>query len=197
MYAELRMRTHLNERPSPQQTIWVRYSWDLDSVRLTTTPPAGYEFNGAIASRFDEVVSVVLAAYASDPIWGKIIDHIETRMTQRISSTFGRIGCEYLVALFGDSIVAVSGIAVTHSTDQNLLTGICTLPTHQRKGLGRHLLGLSLLRLHEMGLDRAQVYTERGSVADRKLYPLFGSYREENVRYPGAESPLQPATVPR
>jgi len=35
-------------------------------------------------------------------------------------------------------------------------------------------------------MTQAQVYTERASVADRKIYPLFGSRREENVQYPGA-----------
>ena len=82
--------------------------------------------------------------------------------------------------------MAVSGIAKEHWTDQNLLTGICVLPEHQRKGLGRYLLGLSLLRLKEMRLQKAQVYTESGSLADRKIYPIFGSHREEGVPYPGA-----------
>ena len=82
--------------------------------------------------------------------------------------------------------MAVSGIAKEHWTDQNLLTGICVLPEHQRKGLGRYLLGLSLLRLKEMGVQKAQVYTESGSLADKKIYPIFGSHREEGVRYPGA-----------
>lgn len=94
---------------------------------------------------------------------------------------------DYLVARRGKKFVAVSGIAKEHWTDQNLLTGICVLPEHQRKGLGRYLLGLSLLRLKQMGLRKAQVYTESGSLADKKIYSLYGSQREEDVRYPGAE----------
>jgi GNAT superfamily N-acetyltransferase len=184
--------------PAPQaNTIWVRHSWDLISLQITIDPPAGYDFETAAPDKLNEIVGVVLEAYASDPIWGKIIDEIAPRMTQRISSTIGTPGCHYLVAKVDDRIVAVSGIAAAHSTDQNLLTGICTLPDHQRKGLGRHLLALSLLRLCKMRLTRAQVYTELGSVADRKIYPLFGSHREENVRYPGAEaSPASPTTTP-
>jgi len=34
-----------------------------------------------------------------------------------------------------------------------------------------------------MGLSQAQVYTEAGSLADRKIYRLFGSKREEGVNY--------------
>jgi ribosomal protein S18 acetylase RimI-like enzyme len=168
------------------QTIWVRHTWDLTKLRVITSAPPGYHFETAAASNVEEVIAVVLAAYGSDPIWSKIIDAIAQRMTPRVATTIGTSGCEYLVAKSQSRIVAVSGIAVTHWTDQNLLTGICTLPDHQRKGLGKHLLGLSLVRLRDMGLSHAQVYTESGSVADRKIYPLFGSHREENVHYPGA-----------
>jgi len=53
--------------------------------------------------------------------------------------------------------------------------------------LGKYLLGLSLGRLRAMGLRQARVYTENGSLADRKVYPLFGSVREEDVEYPGVQ----------
>jgi N-acetylglutamate synthase-like GNAT family acetyltransferase len=110
---------------------------------------------------------------------------ISARMTERIETTLGSENADYLVARREGEIVAASGVAAEHWTEQNLLTGICVLPEHQRKGLGRHLLGLSLLRLKQMGLRHAQVYTEAGSLADGKIYPLFGSRREEGVRYPG------------
>lgn len=115
------------------------------------------------------------------------MDGIRERMTDRIKTTFGRGDADYLVARRSGEIVAASGVAKEHWSDQNLLTGVCVLPEHQRKGLGRHLLGLSLLRLRQMGLRKAWVYTESGSLADRNIYPLFGSRREEGVRYPGAE----------
>ena len=113
------------------------------------------------------------------------MDGIRERMTDRIETTFGREDADYLVARRGGEMVAASGVAKEHWTEQNLLTGVCVLPEHRRKGLGRHLLGLSLLRLRRMGLREARVYTESGSLADRTLYPLFGSRREEGVRYPG------------
>src|SRR5687767_2732201 len=52
----------------------------------------------------------------------------------------------------------------------------------------REIMALSALRLREMGLMTAKVYTEAGSLADRKIYPLFGSTREEGVDYPGFAS---------
>lgn len=180
------------------QTVWVRHTWDLSKLHVLTREPQGYHFESAAASNVEEIIAVVLAAYGSDPIWSKIIDAIAQRMTPRIASSIGTHGCEYLVAKSQNRIVAVSGIAAAHWTDQNLLTGICTLPPHQRKGLGTHLLGLSLLRLRDMGLTRAQVYTEFGSVADQKIYPLFGSYREVDVHYPGAagKPPAASTTTP-
>jgi len=117
-----------------KETIWVRHSWDLTSLQISESPPPGYEFEAATPNKLHEVIGVVLAAYESDPVWGKIIDEIAARITQRISTTIGTAGCKYLVAKFGDQVVAVSGIAATHWTEQNLLTGICTLPAHQRKG---------------------------------------------------------------
>jgi N-acetylglutamate synthase-like GNAT family acetyltransferase len=115
-----------------------------------------------------------------------MLQAVEDRMTRRIQDTLGAPDSHYLAAEFNGAIVAVSGIARTHWTDQNLLTGICVTPEHQRKGLGTYLLAASLLRLRDMGLGAGRVYTEAGSLADRKIYPLFGSTREEGVNYPGA-----------
>lgn len=60
------------------------------------------------------------------------------------------------------------------------------LPEHQRRGVGRVLLFASLHGLCALGCRHARVYTEAGSLADRKIYPLFGSVRTPNVHYPGA-----------
>jgi predicted N-acetyltransferase YhbS len=166
--------------------IWVRYSWDLNTAHLTLEAPAGYIFDSASSDEEQAVVKVVMSAYGSDPIWQPIIMDIQNRMFERIRTTLATDGSDYLVARSGGEIVAVSGIVKKHWTDQNLLTGICVLPEHQRKGLGRYLLGLSLMTLKEMGVQMAQVYTESGSLADIKIYPMFGSRREEGVRYPGA-----------
>jgi len=163
---------------------------------------------------------------------------IEQRLTERILTTLGMPDTDYLAAECGGRLTAISGVAKAHWTGQNLLTGVCVLPSHQRQGLGasshnlthnsspmmtqnvmrktqclcgfskahsesgyvtnsyigyvtmrlgKYLLGLSLGRLRAMGLRQARVYTENGSLADRKVYPLFGSVREEDVEYPGVQ----------
>jgi len=165
---------------------WVRHSWDLNTANVTLEMPAGYIFNSASLDEEQDIVKVVMSAYGSDPIWQPMMIDIQKRMIERIRTTFATRGSDYLVARSGEEIVGVSGIAKEHWTNQNLLTGICVLPEHQRKGLGRYLLGLSLLRLKEIGVQNAQVYTESGSLADKKIYPMFGSHREEGVWYPGA-----------
>ena len=118
-------------------------------------------------------------------------------MTKRIQATIGGPNSRYLVAESNGGMVAVSGIAKDHWIGQHFLTGICVLPAHQRRGLGKYLLGFSLLRLREMGLEMVRVYTEAGSLADRKLYPLFGSSREEGVEYPGLRTPTQEGNGPQ
>lgn len=165
---------------------WVRFRWDLQRLGALLPVPSGYAFRSAAKDEIDTVCRVVLLAYASDPVWHPHLSAIERRMVERIASTLGSPGVEYLVAVVGRSMVGVSGVATAHWTDQNLLTGICVLPGHQRKGLGRYLLAWSLQRLGELGLEHAQVYTELGSLADKKIYPMFGSVREEDVDYPGA-----------
>lgn len=167
------------------KVIWVRYSWDFDKLAVRVAAPQGYICNSASISEEAKIIDVVLSAYGSDPIWQPMMPDIQTRLTERIKTTLGDEDSDYLVARSGEGIVGVSGIAKEHWTDQNLLTGICVLPEHQRKGIGRYLLGSSLMRLKQMGLHGAQVYTESGSLADRKIYPLFGSRREEGVQYPG------------
>ena len=172
-----------------QATEWVRFTWSLADLNLDVPTPTPYRCRSAKRGEAAEILSVVLAAYASDPVWNELLDGIRTRMAARIRETLGAAGSQYIVAELNNSIVAVSGVARSHWTDQNLLTGLCVAPEHQRKGLGTHLLAASLLSLRDMGLATAQVYTESGSLADRKLYPLFGSRREGGVEYPGLRPP--------
>jgi ribosomal protein S18 acetylase RimI-like enzyme len=165
--------------------VWARFTWSMRDLKVSVPMPKPYRCRSARNGEDQDVLGVVLTAYASDPVWRDLFDGIRDRMTKRVNETFGKTGYDYIVAELDQSIVAVSGVARSHWTDQNLLTGICVVPEHQRKGLGRYLLAASLLSLRDMGLATAQVYTESGSLADRKLYPLFGSRREEGVDYPG------------
>jgi uncharacterized protein YaiE (UPF0345 family)/ribosomal protein S18 acetylase RimI-like enzyme len=174
-------------------TVWVRYEWDLQMALPDVFTPTQYRFRSARPDELEEVKHVVFTAYGSDPIWGSMIRDIETRMTERITTTLGQPATDYIVAELERQIVAVSGVAISHWTCQNFLTGLCVLPSQQRKGLGKHLLRLSLARLQDMGLNRATVYTELGSIADLKLYRYFNPVREEGVVYPGLGSPPEPA----
>ena len=169
------------------ETIWVRYTWDLHDFNPDLSIPAGYNFRSVAHAEIGQAIDVVLSAYRSDPVWRPLMTGIEQRLTERILTTLEMPDTDYLAAEWGGRLTAISGVAKSHWTGQNLLTGVCVLPSHQRQGLGKYLLGLSLRRLHEMGLRRACVYTENGSLADRKVYPLFGSVREENVEYPGVQ----------
>lgn len=177
--------------------VWVLYTWELTGLDTRLLPPAGYCFRSAHAAETDAVIQVVMAAYGSDAAWRSLLEGIRSRMTERIQSTIGGPNSQFLVAEGHGGFVAVSGIAKNHWIGQHFLTGICVLPAHQRRGLGKYLLGLSLLRLREMGLKTARVYTEAGSLADRKLYPLFGSSREEGVEYPGLRAPTQEGEGPQ
>jgi N-acetylglutamate synthase-like GNAT family acetyltransferase len=177
----------------PGDVVWVRFTWRLPDLHVDVLAPPGYRFRAARADELDDVIRVVLSAYASDRVWRALLAGIKDRMTKRIRATLAAPDSHYVAAEFNGSIVAVSGIARAHWTDQHLLTGICVAPAHQRKGLGRYLLAASLLWLRELGLVTAKVYTEAGSLADRKIYPLFGSTREEGVDYPGLHPPPQDA----
>src|SRR5437660_188364 len=136
-----------------------------------------------------QILRVVLRAYSSDPAWHSHLPAIATRMHHRICQTLGRPGTVYAILEKGNHVAAVSGVAVAHWTDQNFLTGICVLPEHQRRGLGRFLLGRSLQWLQGQGVLEPQVYTEFESLADRAIYPLYGSTRVVDVPYPGSQLP--------
>jgi N-acetylglutamate synthase-like GNAT family acetyltransferase len=173
----------------PDAMVWVRFTWRLTDLNAELSPPVGYRVREAHRHELDDVIRVVLSAYGSDPVWKASLDGITDRMTKRIRETLGAPDAPYIVAEFDGGIVGVSGTARTHWTDQNLLTGICVAPGHQRKGLGKYLLIASLWRLRSLGLATAKVYTEAGSVADRKIYARHGSIREEGVDYPGLRPP--------
>ena len=164
---------------------WVRHTWDLTRLQVPSAIPSPYDMRPARANESDLVLRLVLDAYASDPIWQPLLAGIAERMTERIDTTIGNTDCAYLIAHRNGEAAAVSGVAEQHRTDQNLLTGICVAPAHQRRGLGTALLAQSLLWLRGRCLREARVYTEAGSLADEKIYRLFGSWREANVQYPG------------
>lgn len=177
--------------------VWVLYTWRLPGLDTSVWPPREYRFRAALGAEAGAVIQVVMAAYAADPAWRGLLEGIRIRMTERIQSTIGDPNSRYLVAEYQGSIAAASGIAKSHWVGQNFLTGIRALPEHQQRGLGKYLLALSLQRLREMGLETARVYTEAGSVADSKLYPLFGSSREEGVEYLGLRTPAHEGGGPQ
>ena len=169
---------------------WVRYTWDLSRPSRETFDigmPSEFTVRAGTPAEAETIHRVVIKAYASDPIWLPTLAAIEQRMRARIDETISSSSSIYLLVEYRGSVVAVSGIAESHATDQNLLTRICVLPDYQRRGVGRALLLESLLWLRERGLRTAQVYTRQGSLADRKMYPLFGSRRTTDVIYPGVQ----------
>jgi uncharacterized protein YaiE (UPF0345 family) len=164
---------------------WVKFKWDLKKLADFHSPILNGKYTFRTAQKEDliEIVNTVVAAYETDSIWGKIINDIKPRMTERINTTFSQPQSKYLLIQFENKIVAVSGVSQLHWTNQNLLTGICVAQEHQRKGLGTYLMYQSLLGLRNSGLEIANVYTESGSIADKKIYPLFGSVKIKNAEY--------------
>ncbi|UOB16116.1 GNAT family N-acetyltransferase [Abyssalbus ytuae] len=167
------------------KTAWVKFKWDLKKITNFSIPVLEKEYSFEVAQEHDlkQIIETVVLAYKTDPIWGKCIGEIKPRMTERINSTFYQPQSKYLLVKYDKEIVAVSGVTQLHWTNQNLLTGICVAKKHQRKGLGTYLMFHSLHSLQNSGLEFANVYTESGSVADKKIYPLFGSVKIENVEY--------------
>src|ERR1051325_385787 len=165
------------------EVTWVRYEWDLGKVNALLTAPEGYSFRSARRDELAKVTALALSAYASDPAWVGLLAGIRQRITERVAATIGTLETEYLGAEWHGQIIAISGVAKQHESRQNLLTGVCVSPFHQRQGLGRYLLNVSLIRLREFGLSHARVYTTAGSIADRKLYPAYGATRTERVQY--------------
>jgi ribosomal protein S18 acetylase RimI-like enzyme len=162
----------------------VRYTWDLQSLDLTLRLPDAFDFRPIAPTQVNEVIELVLSAFKSDPTWQPLLTDIKRRLHERIAITLGTKGSTYIGALQCDKLVGVTGVAAAHWSGQNLLTDICVLPAYQRKGLGKSLLGISLLVLRAAGRSQARVYTAANSLADQKLYPLFEAVREENVQYP-------------
>jgi ribosomal protein S18 acetylase RimI-like enzyme len=168
----------------PHNSVWVRFDWNLSDLGASPPVPLGYNFGTAIEAEAQIVMAVVIAAYESDPIWAPIMDGIRQRMSARVREMVGAPETAIIVARRAGTIVGVSGVAKQHWTEQNLLTGLCVLPQHQRRGIGTCLLYKSLVELRRFRLPVATVYTEENSIADRKLYPKFGSTRHLGVEYP-------------
>lgn len=166
-----------------EDVVWVKFVWPLQEKIFKSTLRDGYELRTGQKGEEADFARVSVEAYASDPTWLPMISSIKQRMTDRVMQTYDQQNSEYFCIIKDNEIVAVSGIAQEHWTDQNFLTGLCVLPGHQRQGLGLFLLATSLSWLRDRGLPCAQVYTEMGSVADEKVYTHFGSERVVGVQY--------------
>lgn len=171
----------------PEETVWVRYTWTSSAIGAAPAAPIGFGFRDAVEGEADAVIGIAIDAYTSDPVWHEMMPGIRLRMTRRVVKTFASTDARFAVAFSPEgNLVGCSGVVVEHPTGQNFLTGICVLPQHQRRGIGRRLLWESLDRLRELAVAEPVVYTERGSIADRFIYPLFNSRRVEGVVYPAA-----------
>lgn len=157
-----------------KKTIWVRYTWDLPNPSLDLQKPPDYLFRSVQPTELNAATATVFAAYTSDAVWEHQIDRIRERMAERITSTLGRAESEYIAAEFGGNLVAISGVAKSHWTDQNLLTGVCVVPEHQRRGLGNYLLGLSLSWLSERGCCRREFTPKQGQLRIAEFIRCLG-----------------------
>ena len=166
------------------QTRWVRFNWNLSGFNFCAPLPTAYQSSDAAPEDLAEILEVVISAYASDTVWAYLLDGLKLRLMLRIEETLGSDKAVYLIVKEGARIVGVSGVAESHWTGQNLLTGVCVLPASQKRGIGAYLLGASLMRLRAMGVKSANVYTAEGSIADCRLYRMFDSVREEDADYP-------------
>ena len=166
-----------------EEVVWVKFVWDLPGRDFEAPVPDGYGLRTARPDESEVVATVSVDAYASDPTWKPLISSIRKRMTDRVSQAFAEEDSSFICATQDDRVVAVSGIAETHWTRQNFLTGICVLPGHQRRGLGLCLLAESLRWLRDRGLQTANVFTEEGSIADIGVYPHFEPKRITGVEY--------------
>lgn len=170
---------------------WVRHSWDLTNLAEPAPLPEGFVLRTGGRGELADILGVLASAFGSDPDWEEELGELLGRLNRRLRSTIGASDCQYLLATTDASqSVAVSGLAKNHWTGQNLLTGVCTHPRYQRRGLGTSMLSHSLHHLRAMGLPKARVYTREGSVADRYLYPHFDSVRIAGVVCPAADEAL-------
>lgn|GEM_PF-3572780 len=162
----------------------MRFRWPLKGRQFAVPLPSGYEIRLVRKDEATSATRVVVDAYASDPVWRSMMPSITSRMTERVARAFDSSDSGVICATHRSQVIAISGVAESHWTGQNFLTGICVLPQHQRRGVGNCLLGASLTWLRDRGLEAAQVVTEEGSIADAKVYPRFGSERIRGVEYP-------------
>ncbi len=169
---------------SDGEVVWVRFRWPLKGRQFAAPLPSGYEIRLVGKDEATIATNVVVDAYASDPVWRPMMSSITSRMTERVAGAFESSDSGVIGATHRSQLIAISGVAESHWTGQNFLTGICVLLEHQRRGLGICLLGASLNWLRDRGLEAAQVFTEEGSIADAKVYPRFGSERIRGVEYP-------------
>jgi N-acetylglutamate synthase-like GNAT family acetyltransferase len=162
---------------------WVRFDWPLAAARFEVSIAPGYRLREASAGDLQAMLTLVATAYGSDPSWKGVTDEIESRVGGRIRERLLDLAAHFVLALHGEDIVGLNGVALQSPTKMNLITGICVAPAHQGRGLGAALLGRSLEWLRDQDLPVATVTTDADAVA-AKVYARFGAIRFDDVDFP-------------
>jgi GNAT superfamily N-acetyltransferase len=162
---------------------WARYSWNLQRP-IVSFDPFPYRIRQGEPRELQLMLKVVLASYASDPAWEPLAPWIESRMHRRVSTTLGGFRTAYLVAERGGRIVGVCGVADSHWSGSNFLTGVCLTPDHLKERLGGALLTAALLRLRQFGLQQATASARTGSRDDLEYFPVANHRREGGGPWP-------------
>jgi len=169
-----------------RDTEWVRFDWRLKGQVFEFSVADGYGLRRANEIDLDVMRAIVGTAYASDPQWDGKIEDIERRVMSRVCARIADPTAYFLLAIGGDRVVGLNGVALASETNMNLITGICVEPSHQGRGLATALLGGSLAWLRDNGLSEATVTTAANAVA-ANVYARFGAVATLGV--PFADSP--------
>lgn len=179
---------------TPNALAWVRYLWASDDFEPETRTSPRVTVRPAAASEGRAVRRTACAAYSAEPVWARLCPAMIDKATRRIPDDLRITDTWFWVADHDRGIVAVTRIARTYWTGEHSITGVCVSPESQRRGPGTRLRGLSLTVRREMGVTQACAFTVADSVADRNLYPRFGSRRHERVWYGDAPDPSYKGT---
>ncbi|MEO5754228.1 MAG: GNAT family N-acetyltransferase [Chthoniobacterales bacterium] len=154
---------------------WVRFSWDFDKLpAFTTSLPPHYSFSAATRADERELRLVIKRSFAHDTSWGDAIHEVDGMLDGWVERIFEPEKNGLCLALrHGLRMIGAAMLIPDPTTENHLSPGPCVLMEYRNRGFGTALLGESLQRLREAGLDRAVALTKSNAPVAKFLYPKF------------------------
>lgn len=169
-------------QPCSSTSPWVRFTWKTENLP-ECVPASADLIRPATKGEFEKVLEVILNSLALDTSWNGSFVKVEQYLKQSTNRLFDQEEPLCFVLPKGNRLVAASLLDPSPEASSQLLSGPTVLAEYRNRGIGSHLLRVSLAALRDRGLTTVSGVTRANTIGARHVYAKFGGIGD-SVQFP-------------